>query len=778
MTLAVSFLVLFGMVAIGGDRNGVPPQPDVADERQARRNRSWDEIRQIVAEAHALLPRHEAQAVGAAYARYSSRYQDSVADQIRTIVTDAVRKGIFIPLENVFLDLAVRGVKYDRPGLNDLRACLGRKDVRVVFFFATNRLFRKTYRSLQFVEEEVVEKGVRAVFVKSGVDTADGKRWRGLLSMHAMMDEFVVGTTADHVRAAHEGLLDKRLVFGTISFGYAGRPLGGQTTRRGKPRQALVVDPVAGECVRRVFGWYVRDRLSLNEIVRRLNGDPAVPPPPKSPHRVWTHDAVRKLLRNPRYRGCWRYGVTETVWVSSKDYARQVERDEPLKEVQIEELRLVPDDQWYAAQSLLAKEAEKVVGRKPRDGDASGRPRVLNGLFYCPTHNRKLYVGGVHGKYLICRDCHGVPADQRPLYSQLPRALALRKTCETLAGMIRGDADLVRQVVEACRRHAAEQPSVDTDRRTALEGRQTRIDQQIKFILRNPGETDTDKQESESELRRLRKERAQVQTELDALRAVAERTIAIPTGSEVAELVTQLAEILMAGVTESESAGLVRELVDRLTGGRIDLEQAGERKARRGWLRGRFRCRLLRAMTGRLTSVDIPTLDAGGDEVVIDYSPDPTGVPEAVSSEVIRLYDAGLLEREIARRLRLGRSTVTRTLDAWDAARGQERPDGRSRRMTLPEKHLAPPVYQEVAERVKGLADRGLLFGDIASELDLDRNTVTAAWRFWHTSRGLPVPDGRTRRKTLHPSPGTICAERPPTVGHATEMEDTSASTD
>jgi hypothetical protein len=120
-------------------------------------------------------------------------------------MADAVAKSVFIPLEYVFFDAATRGCKNDREGLNALRACLGRKVVRVVFFFATNRLFRKTYRSLQFVEEEVVEKGVRAVFSKSGVDTTDGKRWRAFLNMHAMMDEFVVGLTADHVRAAHGG---------------------------------------------------------------------------------------------------------------------------------------------------------------------------------------------------------------------------------------------------------------------------------------------------------------------------------------------------------------------------------------------------------------------------------------------------------------------------------------------------------------------------------------------------------------------------------------------
>lgn len=463
----------------------------VADERQAQWDRTWEEIRHIVAEFHPLLPPDRAAAVGAAYARYSSRHQDSVADQVRAIYADAVRKGVFIPLDHVFLDLAVRGVKNDRPGLNALRTLLNRRAAQVVFFFATNRLFRKTYRSLQFVEEQVVEKGVRAVFVKSGVDTADGKRWRGLLSMHAMMDEFVVGMTADHIRAAHEGLLDKRLVFGTISFGYAGRPLDGQTTRRGQPRLALVVDDVTGGWVRRVYEGYVVDRVPIAEIVRRLRADPAVPPPPRSPTRTWTRDAVRRLLANPRYRGCWRYGVT---------------------------------------------------------------------------------------------------------------------------------------------------------------------------------------------------------------------------------------------------------------GGRIELEQAGERRAQGGWLRGRFRCPLIVVVSAGRGGRPVGAGDAPWVEV--DYRAD-RGPDPSLAREVNERYDAGRLIGQIADELRLPHSVVTAALDARFAAEGWERPDGRTRRATLPDKHVERPVYQAVADRIKELADRGLLFGRIASELGLDRNTITAAWRYWHESRGLPVPDGRTRWKEL-----------------------------
>jgi len=58
-------------------------------------------------------------------------------------------------------------------------------------------------------------------------------------------------------------------------------------------------------------------------------------------------------------------------------------------------------------------------------------------------------------------------------------------------------------------------------------------------------------------------------------------------------------------------------------------------------------------------------------------------------------------------------------------------------------------MYREIAPRVKELADAGKLFGDIAIELRVDRNTVTAAWKFWHRSQELTILDGRTRRKSL-----------------------------
>ena len=743
------------VAAVTEPGDSLSPAGDTCPEPGSKLERTLAEVRRIVAEFHALLPRQSAEAIGAAYARYSTRHQDSIADQIRAIFADAARKKMFIPLDNVFFDLGVRGCKSERDGLNQLRECLAKKNATVAFFFATNRLFRKVYRSLQFVEEQIVDRGLRAVFVKSGIDTIDSRRWRGMLTMNAMMDEFVVSMYADHIRAAHEGLLDKRVVFGTVSFGYAGEPIDGPATRRGLPRKRLVVDPVAGPVVESIFRWYVTDRLSIDAIVRRLNDNPEVPPPPKSPARTWTHDTVRKLLANSRYRGCWRYGVTETVWISSKDYARQKLRKEPLKEIQIDALRLVSDEVWYAAQTRLVIEVNRAAGRKPRDGDCQSRPRLLNGLFRCPTHDRPLYVAGAHGRYLVCKDCRGLPADTRPLFSQLPRGLALRKTCEALSGLVVEDVELVSQVVEACQVEAARLQTSDPAVLKTLTARRDQFERRIGFILRNPGETDADQAVSEAELKRLRKERGVIQAELDVATASATRQITVPTEAEVRAMIAGMADILSSATetASGETAGLVRQLIDRLTGGRIDLEQVGDRRAYQGWLRARFTVRLLSTVTAQVAGRSVGEPGNHCKEIVIDYRDNEPSIAPEIVENVKQLYSENVLIKEIAKKVGVNRNLVTKILNTWFGELGVEHQDGRSRRVGLTRKHLEMPVYQRAADRVKELADGGMLFGDIASELKLDRNTVTSAWRHWHSSRSLPVPDGRTRRKELSQTP-------------------------
>ncbi|MCC6126087.1 MAG: recombinase family protein [Pirellulales bacterium] len=102
--------------------------------------------------------------VGAIYARYSSRFQHSIEDQVRTCREWAERNGVHVPEKYVFVDEGVTGRSSRREGLQNLRAALESEQIGVVIIFSTNRLYRKTYRSLAFVEEEIIDRGKRCVF--------------------------------------------------------------------------------------------------------------------------------------------------------------------------------------------------------------------------------------------------------------------------------------------------------------------------------------------------------------------------------------------------------------------------------------------------------------------------------------------------------------------------------------------------------------------------------------------------------------------------------------
>jgi site-specific DNA recombinase len=113
------------------------------------------------------------------------------------------------------------------------------------------------------------------------------------------------------------------------------------------------------------------------------------------------------------------------------------------------------------------------------------------------------------------------------------------------------------------------------------------------------------------------------------------------------------------------------------------------------------------------------------------------------------LLDEGLLVKEIGQRLQVPRNLVAEALAHWHQSRGLPVPDGRSRRASLARKHLEPPLFQKLSQPAKELYDQGLLNQEIASRLGCDPNTITKAINHWFKSRGLAVPDGRTRRKTL-----------------------------
>lgn len=187
--------------------------------------------------------------------------------------------------------------------------------------------------------------------------------------------------------------------------------------------------------VERIFHRYLIDGMAMDAIARRLNDDPEAPSPPKSTYGTAGRTPRYGVLAKARYRGFWEYGVTQAVYQSVPDYIRQVRRDAPLQAAFIEDLRIVSDDIWYRTQQMLLEERGD-RGRKATKSDPKFRPKLLNGMLYCPVHERPLQTGGSGNRAMVCKLCRATECETRPLYTQLDGA-ALRLTLEKLTESLR-----------------------------------------------------------------------------------------------------------------------------------------------------------------------------------------------------------------------------------------------------------------------------------------------------------------------------------------------------
>ncbi len=524
-------------------------------------------------------------------------------------------------MENIFFDVAASGRRKNRPGLLQMEQCLESKQVKALIVFTTNRLYRRAIHALTFVERLVKERKKRIVFVMNNIDSETNDKWNRFLSFLCLYDEFAAEMYVESIRASHIGKLLERIVFGTLTFGYHGVDIPGSQNRKGNPSRRIEIEKKSSAIAQRVFDWFVKQGLSINEIIRKLNADSNVPSPPKSKLGKCTRLAVNTLLKNDRYRGEWSYGKKESILISDKDYIRQDEREKPLKTVQYEELRIISDEMYYRAQQRLAEIDEFTQCGRKAEGDRLERlPKVLNGFFYCPEHDQRLHAGGPRGEYMICPQCHRMEGGDRFLFSQLNREVALNQLCSTLGEHIQNDTDLVEQIISHCQAEADLLQHPDAGRLEEVRLRKQKLKRSLGLLMRQEPDSDAEEQELDAALREKRIELSKVESDLARLESAQERVVVIPTSAEVEELLREVSQTLIKVVKEGvpEEIDTLRELIRRLTGGRIELFQQGERKAQRGWLQGKFRAPLFAVLYEMASKTSLQSGQPGS-EIVVDF---------------------------------------------------------------------------------------------------------------------------------------------------------------
>lgn len=677
---------------------------------------------------------------GVLYARHSSTLQDSIPAQIRSLLVDAIIKGIYIAREKVFYDIAVRGSKQHREGLDAATRVIRDTDTKILMVFKTNRLYRKMYRALEYVERLIKTWNARIIFTKNNLDSESEDYEDIKLQLLAMLDDYGRRAHVDNIQSKHLDMFARLLVHGTITFGYYGEPIEGELTKLGRPRRRYAIDEFEAEFVVQVFIWFVEEGMSIAEIVQTLNDNPDAPLPPKA-EKEWTRLAVLILLKNARYIGIFKYGQQESVDLPDADYILRRDRDEPLGVVMIEDLRIVPDALFFAAQELI-KANKSRGGRKPNDPSKPTGSEIIRGLFECPEHKCGLWISGGN---IFCKRCNRVPRDSRYLHSKLNTELAIKQILTAIGQVLCQDEDFMQDSYSQTIVSMKNFEAPDESEIELLKEQTRRIGAKIKFAKQNVGESDAEQEETRGLIAKLRTERQEIESRLRQIENAKKQTTEIPNFDAWSTSVKTLGEELLACRNSFDSIRLsrIRRLIQLMVGDRIPLIQCGENRPRRGWHKASFAIKL-RPILDSHQNTDSP-------ERIIEVEFKDTDKVEqrlfAESEEAYRLDTENKLPRNQIGKLKgWSKSKVTSLLKRAYARRDEEFVDGRGRR-TETKGYAA--VFQRIADDVVGRYSEGADFKQIADELGYSVDTVRNAFRCWYESRGLPVPPTPKKAKFL-----------------------------
>ena len=296
-----------------------------------------------------------------AYIRVSSKAQAddekvSRPEQLHDIKEYCASNGRRIA--RIFEDVAP-GTNVYRPGFLEMLEEAMAGPVKTIVCWNANRLARGLTATdiVQHAMDDfdVVVEGARETI---NPDTFAFQGFMGGVELRYMRMRSMMGKKG---RARNGKIPNRR-----ICYGYT-------TDSEGFP----ILDEDAAKVVKYIFHLAIDEDMATGNISRRLNLEHI--PTRESSLRGWTQSAVRKMIRNPTYKGTWFYGRARHRKTSTGiRVTPQPEKDR----IEVPVPQIIPDDRWELAQSILDK-------RRTTAKRNTKRFYLLQGLMSCAECGRK-----------------------------------------------------------------------------------------------------------------------------------------------------------------------------------------------------------------------------------------------------------------------------------------------------------------------------------------------------------------------------------------------------
>ncbi len=367
---------------------------------------------------------------------------DSIVNQ-RMMLADFVasRDDLADEEHRFFVDDGISGTHAEnRPALQEMLRCCREGRVSTVIVKDFSRLSRDNLYCVRLVEDELPSLGVRVIAVSDNYDSmrdhmnpSAGTQLGFKAIMNSWYSKDLSRKVTQSIRSEHA----RGMNTGTVPFGY----------RKAKGSYTCEVEEEGAAVVRRIFELACSG-LDQRQIARALNEEGAITPynlkaklhegskwEPK-PHSRWTGVMVKRIVKNPHYRGTLVLGKTKRI-----EIGLSTQRATELQERRVFESAheaIVSAEEWERAQGSMT------------DSNAGGAMEptghLFQGLVFCPhcgqsaSYRAKGEPSGRYVAYCACDASHP--------------SIALADLTASVASVVRAHIELVlglSGIIEAAR---------------------------------------------------------------------------------------------------------------------------------------------------------------------------------------------------------------------------------------------------------------------------------------------------------------------------------------
>jgi site-specific DNA recombinase len=331
----------------------------------------------------------------AIYAHVSTARQEedgTIENQLRVLREFAASNNLVIVRE--YTDDGWSGDILARPALDKLRADAAKKLWEVALIYDPDRLARR-YSFQELVMDELRDRRIDVSFVT--IPAPKNSEEKILNGVRGLFAEYERAKIAERFRLGKlRKVKDGHVLVTEAPYGYKYVP------KQGSQHGYFVVDEEEAPVVRMIFEWVANGRMTLRQVVRRLQR--AGIPPRKSKRGVWNTSTLTTLLRNGAYIG-------EAHWGSS--YAVVPQR--PLKQEMYRKnkktsRRMKPKEEWHIIpvpalieRSLFDRAGLQLDTNRALSVRNKKNEYLLAGKVRCVCGRARTGEGPLRGKHLYYR---------------------------------------------------------------------------------------------------------------------------------------------------------------------------------------------------------------------------------------------------------------------------------------------------------------------------------------------------------------------------------------